>query len=221
MLYLRACVNYSWNLWYMSLWYPDGLNLCFPNSWEPESFHKSYSTGVLPDKFPTLLLYQSDRWMKWYALRKWESTLNLCSCPWKRCRPSQKLLAKWWSVCWILSVSFKLILCRYGSDHAVLIQYVWKKFIPVPCLFWARLKYLLSSVNDPVLLPIMFYLRVYPVVSRGYHAFARHLTNFVEVTTFLIIITLRVLGCRRPRTPFSKSNPLWNSIPLVIVTGRI
>jgi hypothetical protein len=145
----------------------------------------------------------------------------LCSCPRKWCRPSQKLLAKWWSVCWIISVSFKLILCSYGSDHADLIQYVWKKFIPVTDQILTRLEYLLSQVIDLVLLPILFYLRVYPVVSRGYHAFALHHTNFVEVILLLVVITRRVLGCCQPWTPFSKSNPLWNSIPLVIVTGRI
>ena len=66
-----------------------------PNPWEPENFHKSYSSGVSPNEIPTLQFYQSERWMKWYALKKWESTLSFCSCPWKRCRPSQELLAKW------------------------------------------------------------------------------------------------------------------------------
>ena len=75
-----------------------------PNSWEHESFHKSYSSGVLPNKIPTLQFYQSERWMKWYALKKRSRPWTLCSCPWKWCRPSRKLLAKWLSNCMILSV---------------------------------------------------------------------------------------------------------------------
>jgi hypothetical protein len=139
----------------------------FTNPCEPQSFHESYSSSVLPDKYSTLQLYQSERWMKCYALEKWESTLNLCSCPWKRCRPSRKLLAKWWSVCWILSVSFKLILCSYGSDHAILIQYVWKKFIPVPRQFLAGLSICCRRSTTH----LSFYLVLpssLPLVSRGY-----------------------------------------------------
>ena len=37
-------------------------------------------------KFQHCIFIEREKWMKGYALEKWESTLNLCSCPWTRCR---------------------------------------------------------------------------------------------------------------------------------------
>ena len=51
---------------------------------------------------------------------------------------------------------------------------------------------------------IMFYLRVLPLISQRCLAIAPHLTNFVEVMFFVVVITLRVLGCYQPRTPTSE-----------------
>ena len=48
------------------------------NPFEPESFNESYSSGVSPDKFQHYNSIESEKWMKGYALKKWESTLNLC-----------------------------------------------------------------------------------------------------------------------------------------------
>jgi hypothetical protein len=64
----------------------------------------------------------------------------------------------------------------------------------MPRQFLTRLKYLLSQVNDPVLLLSYYTFEFYPLVSRGYHAFAIHLINFDEVIIFLVLITPRVLG---------------------------
>ena len=139
----------------------------------------------------------------------------LCSCPWKRCRPSRKLLAKWFSICIILSVSLNWTL-QLWFDHTVLFPIYLKEIHSRPRQFLTRLKYLLSQVNDPVLLLLCPTFEFYPVVSRECLAIAPHLTNFVEVIPFLVVITLRVLGCCQPRTPIRESNPHYNSIPLVI-----
>jgi hypothetical protein len=37
---------------------PMGWTFAFPNPWEPENFHKSYYSGILPDEISTLQLYQ-------------------------------------------------------------------------------------------------------------------------------------------------------------------
>jgi hypothetical protein len=90
----------------------------------------------------------------------------------------------------------------------------------VPRHILTRLKYLLSQVNNPVLLLLYSTFEYYPLVSRGYLAFALHLTNFVGLIPFLVVITLRVLGYRQPGTPFSESNLHCNAILLVNVTGK-
>ena len=64
----------------------------------------------------------------------------------------------------------------------------------MPRLFLARLKYLLSQINDLVLLLSCSTFEYYPLVSRRGLAIAPHLTNFVEVISFLVVIILRVLG---------------------------
>ena len=43
-----------------------------------------------------------------------------------------------------------------------------------------------------------------PLVSRRCLAIAPHLTNFVELMSFLVVITLQDLGCCQPRTPTSE-----------------
>jgi hypothetical protein len=91
----------------------------------------------------------------------------------------------------------------------------------VPRQFSDKVKISAVVGQRPSSISIMFYLRASPLVSRGYHVFAPHLINFDELMHFLVVITLRVLGCRQPRTPFSKSNPLKNSKPLVNVTRKI
>jgi hypothetical protein len=208
MLYLRACVNYSCSFWYMFLWYPYGLNLCLPLIRDNSKVFTCHTLLVFYQiKFQHYNFIKAGSEWNVIHWRSGSRPWTLCSCPWKRCRPSRKLLAKWLSVCWILSVSFKLILCSYGSDHAVLIQYVWKKFIPVPGQILTRLSICCRRSM------IQFYFlscstfEFTPGISR-ISAFALHHTNFVEVILLLVVITRRVLGCRQPRTPFSKSNPL-------------
>ena len=127
---------------------------------------------------------------------------------------------KWLSSYMILSVFLKLIPYSYGSDHAVLIWYIWWEFIIVPRLFLARLKYLLSQVNDPVLLLSCSTFEYYPLVSRRCLAIAPHLTNFVEVMYFLVVITLRVLDFCQPRTLTSKIIPHYKSNTSSIFTGK-
>jgi hypothetical protein len=221
MLYLRACVNYSGSLWYMFLWYPGGLNLCFPLIRENPKVFTSHTILVFCRmKFQHYSFIKAgSKWnvMHWRSgSRPW----TLCSCPWKWCRPSRKLLAKWWSVCWILSVSLKLILCSYGSDHAVLIQYVWKKFIPVPGQISTRLSICgrrsTTHLSFYLVLPSSFT----PGISR-ISAFALHHTNSVEVIPFLLIITLRVLGCGQRGHRLVNQIRSEIQIPLVNVTGRI
>ena len=121
-----------------------GWTYAFLNMFELESFHESYTLVICQIKFQhyNFLKVRSE----WLAMH-WRSgsrPWTLCSCPWKWCRPSRKLLAKWLSRCIILSVFLKLIPYSYGSDHAVLIWYIWWESIPVPRLFLAMLKYLLS-----------------------------------------------------------------------------
>ena len=55
-----------------------GWTYTFPKLSEPESFHKSYPSGVLPDNFLAYNFFEDEKSMKGYALEKWESTLNLC-----------------------------------------------------------------------------------------------------------------------------------------------
>ena len=65
----------------------------------------------------------------------------------------------------------------------------------------------------------MFYLRVLPHgISKI--AIAPHLTNFVEVMSFLVVITLRVLGCCQPRTPTSEIIPHYQSNTPSIFTRK-
>ena len=55
-----------------------GWTYAFHNPYEPEISDDSYSSGVSPDKFQHYNSIESKKWMKDYALKKWESTLNLC-----------------------------------------------------------------------------------------------------------------------------------------------
>src|SRR3954471_2230991 len=53
-----TCISCSWLLSYRFVKCPYGLYLCSIHLCEPMNFHGSYSTGVMPDKFPTLQLYR-------------------------------------------------------------------------------------------------------------------------------------------------------------------
>jgi hypothetical protein len=133
-----------------------------PNPWEPESFHKSCYSGVLPDKISTLQLYQSERWMKWYALKKWESTLNFVFMPMEMMQTVSKASCKMIIHLYDSFGILNLILCSYGSDHAVLIQYIWKIFIPVPPQFYDKVEVSAIAGQWPSSTSVMFYLRVLP-----------------------------------------------------------
>ena len=59
-----------------------GWTYAFLNMCELESFHESYSSGISPGKtFNTNAFIECDKWMKGYALEKWESTLNFVFMP--------------------------------------------------------------------------------------------------------------------------------------------
>ena len=61
---------------------PKGWTYAFPDPGKPESYHESYSSGILPDKnFPHCNFIKREKWMKGYALKKWESTLNFVFMP--------------------------------------------------------------------------------------------------------------------------------------------
>jgi hypothetical protein len=81
-------------LWYMFLWYPDGLNLCFPLIRENPKVFTSHTHLVFCQiNFQHYSFINArGEWnvMHWRS-GSWPWTL--CSCPWKRYRPSQKLLA--------------------------------------------------------------------------------------------------------------------------------
>lgn len=59
-----------------------------------------------------------------------------------------------------------------------------------------------------------------PLVSRRCLAIAPHLTNFVEVMSFLVVITLLVLDCCQPRTPTSEIIPHYKSNTPSILLGN-
>ena len=59
MLYFWAGVIYSWSSWYMFLEAPMAWTYAFLNMCELESFHESYSSGILPDKISALQLHQT------------------------------------------------------------------------------------------------------------------------------------------------------------------
>ena len=62
-----------------------GWTYAFPNLCEPERFHGSNLSGIAPGKkkhFQQLMSFSKyERWMKGYALEKWESTLNFVFMP--------------------------------------------------------------------------------------------------------------------------------------------
>ena len=60
-----------------------GWTYAFPNPCEPERFHGSYLLGIASGKnFQQLMSFSKyERWMKGYALKKWESTLNFAFMP--------------------------------------------------------------------------------------------------------------------------------------------
>jgi len=74
----RTCIPYHCCWLYRFVKCPDGLTYASPNMCEPKFLCGSYSIGVTPDKIPHDNLIESEKWMKSYALKKWESTLNLC-----------------------------------------------------------------------------------------------------------------------------------------------
>jgi len=185
MLYLRACVMYSWSLWYMLLRYPDGLSLCLPLIHEnPKDFTSLALLVICQINFQ---LYSFIRARGEWNVMHWRSgsrPWTLCSCPWKRCRPSRKLLAKWLSIWIILSVSLIWSLVVMVRPYCHVLIYL-KGIHSRPRQFLTRLKYLLSQVNDPVLLLSCPTFEFYPVVSRGCLVIAPHFTNLVKVIPFL------------------------------------
>ena len=140
--------------------------------------------------------------MKGYALNKWKSTLNFVFMPMETMQTvseaSCKVIFHLYNSFGILNLNLAVMVRPYCH---VLIYL--KGIHSRPRQFLTRLKYLLSQVNDPVLLLSCSAFEFYPVVSRGCLAIAPHLTNFVEIIPFLVIITPRVLGL------LSTENPDW------------
>ena len=58
-----------------------GWTKAFPRLCKPESFHELYSSGDYQIKFQHCNLIEREKWMKGYALEKWESTLNFVFMP--------------------------------------------------------------------------------------------------------------------------------------------
>src|SRR3954470_7102355 len=75
----RTCIPYLRCLWHRCVKCPDGLYLCFDHLGEPRNFYGLCSTGVTPDKNSNKKTSSKPRsGLKGDALKKWESTLNLC-----------------------------------------------------------------------------------------------------------------------------------------------
>src|ERR1041385_7789750 len=110
--------------------------------------------------------------MRGYALKKWESTLNLC------------VHAHGYYV--------ELIMKASRKDN----QAPWYKFF---------------YTYDPP-----FYLRVLPLVSRGYHAFALHLMNCDETMPIPVIAIswFWVVVNRGHRIPFASPFLLLNVVAI-------
>ena len=58
-----------------------GWTYAFPKLYEPESFRESYSSVAFQIKFQHYNFFENEKWMKGYALKKWESTLNFVFMP--------------------------------------------------------------------------------------------------------------------------------------------
>ena len=87
---LLNCILYFWqpcSTFELVLFTPEVHGICFHDTltgWtyaflnlcEPESFHGSYSSGNSPGRFWHWNHFYLEQWMKGYALKNWESTLN-------------------------------------------------------------------------------------------------------------------------------------------------
>ena len=58
-----------------------GWTYAFLNMCELESFHESHSPDVIQIKFQHYNFVEGEKWVKGYALEKWESTLNFVFMP--------------------------------------------------------------------------------------------------------------------------------------------
>ena len=78
LLYFQACDIYSWNLWYMFLRSPYGLNLCLPELYEAKSFRESYSFAAPPNKISTLQLFRKREVKERLCIAEVGVDLELC-----------------------------------------------------------------------------------------------------------------------------------------------
>jgi hypothetical protein len=141
----------------------------------------------------------------------------LCSCPWTRCRPSRKLLAKYLSIGIIHSVSLNVIPCSYGFDHAILIWYIWEESIPVPRQFSDKVK--ASAVRRSMIqfsscsiLPLSITLWYLEDIVPSHYL----LWILAEVILLTVLVIPRVRVVRHSRTPTSDSNPHYALLLLAI-----
>ena len=149
---------------------------------------------------------------------------TLCSCPWKWCRPSQNASCKIFNH---LNNSFgiikNLIPYSYGSDHAVLIRYIWKESIPVPRLFIDKVK--LSAARSSTI-QISFY-SVPPLnITLWYLEDIVPLPYLLWILVGVILLTVlaipRVLGClSTENTDKWIEATLWLVTPSNLMLGNL
>ena len=163
-------------------------------------------------KFNTSTLSKGKKGMKCYALEKWESTLNLCSCPWKRCRPSRKLLAKWFFIWIILSVSLVWSLTVMVPTRLSLSNVSERNPLQASSIF-DKVKVSVVAGQWPSSTSIMFYLRVLPSgISRISCCCTTSYGALIRWYLFPIMVIPRVSVCSQPRTLISESNPPYNTL---------
>ena len=117
---------------------PMGWTYASHNMCELESFHESYSSGILPDKIFNTATSSNARseWkvMHWRSgSRPWTFVFMPTDTMWNL---SWKLLARIFNHSNNSSGVVNWITCSYGFDHANHIQYIWKETIPLPRLLW-------------------------------------------------------------------------------------
>ena len=150
--------------------------------------------------------------MKCHALEKWELTLNLCSCPWKRCRPSRELLAKWFFIRIILSVSLVWSLVVMVPTRLSLSNVSKRNPFQASSIF-DKVKVSVVAGQWPIFTSIMFYLRVLPSgISRISCRCTTSYGALIRWYLFPIMVIPRVSVCCQPRTPISESNPPYNTL---------
>ena len=185
------------------------LNMC-----ELESFHESYSSGILLDKISTLQL-----------LRKWEVNERLCIgevgvdlelCVHAHGNDVELIMIASrnnnYSLGIIWSCIYGFVLCNRGSDRDC------SSLIP----FSDKLKVL--AFCRSLRLSNLYFDRpsgITPWYLEDINPLHYILWISDEVVPFPIIATPRVLGCRQPRTPICELNQHCDSVLPVLCCWEV